>query len=200
MRSHLTPRRGSALSWSGGSTASRCRASSASASSMGGRFRIDASTLDPRPDTETLIEAALALVAGRARRRSSSSISARAAAASSSRCWRSCRGASGVGIDVAWGRLSWRGPMRRSLVSGTVRPSSLPTGSRPSRAVSTWWLPTRLISSAADMAGLSPEVRDHDPEPALDGGPDGLSAYRRIVPGLRKALRPGRFRPVRDRP
>jgi len=47
--------------------------------------------------------------------------------------------------------------------------------------------------SAADMAGLAPEVRDHDPGPALDGGPDGLSAYRRIAPGLRKALRPGGF-------
>ena len=47
--------------------------------------------------------------------------------------------------------------------------------------------------SAADMAALSPEVRDHDPAPALDGGPDGLSAYRRIVRGLRKALRPGGF-------
>jgi release factor glutamine methyltransferase len=47
--------------------------------------------------------------------------------------------------------------------------------------------------SEADMAVLSPEVRDHDPRPALDGGPDGLSAYRRIVPGLRKALRPGGF-------
>jgi release factor glutamine methyltransferase len=43
------------------------------------------------------------------------------------------------------------------------------------------------------MAELAPEVRDHDPGPALDGGPDGLSAYRRIAPGLRKALRPGGF-------
>ncbi|HSB59179.1 MAG TPA: HemK/PrmC family methyltransferase, partial [Methyloceanibacter sp.] len=47
--------------------------------------------------------------------------------------------------------------------------------------------------SVADMAALSPEVRDHDPRAALDGGPDGLSAYRRIVPDLRKALRPGGF-------
>ena len=47
--------------------------------------------------------------------------------------------------------------------------------------------------SAADMAALAPEVRDHDPRTALDGGPDGLSAYRRIVPDLRKALRPGGF-------
>jgi release factor glutamine methyltransferase len=43
------------------------------------------------------------------------------------------------------------------------------------------------------LAALAPEVRDHDPRGALEGGPDGLAAYRRIVPGLRKALRPGGF-------
>jgi len=31
---------------------------------------------------------------------------------------------------------------------------------------------------SADIAGLAPEVRDHDPHAALDGGPDGLDAYR----------------------
>ena len=45
--------------------------------------------------------------------------------------------------------------------------------------------------SAADMAGVGTEVRDHDPRSALDGGPDGLSAYRRIAPHLRRVLRPG---------
>ena len=45
--------------------------------------------------------------------------------------------------------------------------------------------------SAADMAGLSNEVGAHDPRDALDGGPDGLSAYRRIAPRLGKVLRPG---------
>jgi release factor glutamine methyltransferase len=33
---------------------------------------------------------------------------------------------------------------------------------------------------SADIAGLSPEVRRHDPLPALDGGPDGLAFYRHI--------------------
>ncbi|HSQ59422.1 MAG TPA: peptide chain release factor N(5)-glutamine methyltransferase [Acidobacteriota bacterium] len=43
------------------------------------------------------------------------------------------------------------------------------------------YIPTR------DCGGLMPEVRDHDPPGALDGGPDGLGAYRaisRLLPRL----------------
>jgi release factor glutamine methyltransferase len=32
-----------------------------------------------------------------------------------------------------------------------------------------------------DIAALAPDVRDHDPRAALDGGPDGLFAYRAIA-------------------
>jgi release factor glutamine methyltransferase len=32
--------------------------------------------------------------------------------------------------------------------------------------------------TSGELAQLAPEVRDHDPPLALDGGPDGLSAYR----------------------
>lgn len=46
------------------------------------------------------------------------------------------------------------------------------------------------IASAA-LPGLMPEVRDHDPPLALDGGPQGLDAYARIVPDLPRLLRPG---------
>ena len=35
--------------------------------------------------------------------------------------------------------------------------------------------------ASGDIAGLEPEVRDFDPRPALDGGADGLAAYRAIV-------------------
>jgi release factor glutamine methyltransferase len=41
-----------------------------------------------------------------------------------------------------------------------------------------------------DIAGLDPEVRDHDPRLALDGGPDGLQAYRELAPEIRRILKP----------
>ena len=43
---------------------------------------------------------------------------------------------------------------------------------------------------SADIAGLAIEVRDHDPRLALDGGADGLDAYRALVPQAAKLLAP----------
>lgn len=42
-----------------------------------------------------------------------------------------------------------------------------------------------------DLAGLMPEVRDHEPSLALDGDTDGLSFYRRIIGGAGAYLRAG---------
>jgi release factor glutamine methyltransferase len=36
--------------------------------------------------------------------------------------------------------------------------------------------------ASGDLAGLPPDVRDYDPMAALDGGADGLDAYRAILP------------------
>lgn len=41
-----------------------------------------------------------------------------------------------------------------------------------------------------DIAGLSPDVRDHEPRGALDGGPDGLDVIRAIVAGAGRQLKP----------
>ncbi|WP_426029138.1 peptide chain release factor N(5)-glutamine methyltransferase [Brevundimonas sp. TWP2-3-4b2] len=43
---------------------------------------------------------------------------------------------------------------------------------------------------SGDIPGLDPEVREHDPHLALDGGPDGLTAYRELAPEIRRILRP----------
>ncbi len=42
-----------------------------------------------------------------------------------------------------------------------------------------------------DIATLAPEVRDFDPRPALDGGRDGLAAYRAIAADAARLLAPG---------
>jgi len=43
----------------------------------------------------------------------------------------------------------------------------------------------------AELPALDPDVRLFEPASALDGGPDGLAVYRRLVPEAARALRPG---------
>jgi release factor glutamine methyltransferase len=47
------------------------------------------------------------------------------------------------------------------------------------------YIPTR------DIAALAADVRDYDPRAALDGGPDGLAAYRAIAADAGRLLAPG---------
>ena len=42
-----------------------------------------------------------------------------------------------------------------------------------------------------DIAALAADVRDYDPRAALDGGPDGLAAYRAIAADAGRLLAPG---------
>jgi release factor glutamine methyltransferase len=44
---------------------------------------------------------------------------------------------------------------------------------------------------SADIASLASEVRDHDPHAALDGGADGLDAYRALIAQAACVLAPG---------
>ncbi|MEZ5946544.1 MAG: peptide chain release factor N(5)-glutamine methyltransferase [Hyphomonas sp.] len=58
------------------------------------------------------------------------------------------------------------------------------------------WSSADLIMSnppyiaAAEIASLAPEVRAHDPLPALDGGADGLDAYREIISLAARHMKP----------
>lgn len=45
--------------------------------------------------------------------------------------------------------------------------------------------------ASAEIETLDPEVRDHDPRLALDGGEDGLDAYRALAPEISRILKPG---------
>jgi release factor glutamine methyltransferase len=45
--------------------------------------------------------------------------------------------------------------------------------------------------AAGDIPKLMPEVREHDPRRALDGGADGLDAYRLLIPALPRVMNPG---------
>ncbi|MBX7249389.1 MAG: peptide chain release factor N(5)-glutamine methyltransferase [Caulobacteraceae bacterium] len=49
--------------------------------------------------------------------------------------------------------------------------------------------PPYIRSAEIDL--LDPEVRDHEPRLALDGGPDGLEAYRILAPEVMRLLKPG---------
>ena len=42
-----------------------------------------------------------------------------------------------------------------------------------------------------EIETLEPEVRQYEPRAALDGGPDGLSAYRVLAPEILRVLKPG---------
>ena len=45
--------------------------------------------------------------------------------------------------------------------------------------------------ASGDIAALEPEVRDHEPRLALDGGPDGLDAFRALAPQVLRVLKDG---------
>ena len=45
--------------------------------------------------------------------------------------------------------------------------------------------------ATGEIAGLQPEVHQFDPRRALDGGADGLAAYRALTADARRLLAPG---------
>ncbi len=151
---------------------------------------VSPATLIPRPDTETLIEAALAACPQRDSVRrildlgTGTGALLLAALAEFPAAW-------GVGVDLA--------PAAAALAAGNARANGL--AGRAMFLAGCWAAaiagPFDLILSnppyipSDEIAGLMPDVAAYEPRRALDGGPDGLDAYRALLPEMARLLADG---------
>jgi release factor glutamine methyltransferase len=158
----------------------------------GREFMVDPHALDPRPDTETLIEAALSLVdrEGWSDRPLKLLDLGTGTGCILITLLAELPEAHGVGTDISRGALELAAANAQGLgVAGRAR------------FVASDWLdgvegcfdlalsnPPYIAS--AEIAALPKEVARHDPKLALDGGPDGLDAYRRIAARAAQVLAP----------
>jgi release factor glutamine methyltransferase len=145
-------------------------------------FAIGSGTLDPRPDTETLVAAALELVKQRGMSRPLRILDL----GTGSGCilvslLRELPHATGVGVDINRAALALaRG---NALAHGCAGRASFVCTSWADGLASEFDL---VVANppyirTGDLGQLQPEVRLYDPPCALDGGTDGLDAYRQIV-------------------
>jgi release factor glutamine methyltransferase len=163
-------------------------------------LRIDESTLVPRPETETLVEAALAAVDARGKRTQALRIVdlGTGCGAILLALLSELPNALGLGLDISPAALGVAGDNadRLGLVNANFMLCDI-AASRPAPLPELMRGPIDLIVSnppyvaTGDIAGLEPEVRLFDPHAALDGGPDGLTYYRAIAAGAVEWLGPG---------
>lgn len=156
-------------------------------------LQLSADTLVPRPDTETIVEAALeAIDAGPGR--GAPLVIADLGTGSGAillALLSELPQASGIGTDVNLAAL--RTARNNATQLGFADRASFVACDYASALPPSF----DLIASnppyipSADIAGLATEVRDHDPLRALDGGTDGLDAYRIIAPQAEARLKPG---------
>ena len=154
-------------------------------------LQLSAATLVPRPDTETVVELALEMLrAASARSGSADGASPISAPARARSCWRCCRNCRtpGVGTDISVAAL--RTARRNAVQLGLAARAAFVACDYAAALSGQFDL---IVSNppyirSADIAGLSIEVRDHDPLLALDGGADGLDAYRALIPQAARLL------------
>lgn len=152
-------------------------------------FLLSPATLEPRPDTEIVVAAALAGAPDRDQAlrildlgTGSSTILIALLVERPA--------AFGLGIDLA----------PAALATARANAEANGVGGRAAFAAGSWAdaLDARfdlVVSNppyiaGGDIATLAPEVARHDPPVALDGGPDGLAAYREIAAALPRLLAP----------
>lgn len=148
------------------------------------RFDLNAGTLSPRPDTETVVAAALAVLAVASAKNPRILDLGTGTGAILITLLAECRTASGIGIDISEDALAMAAG--NSAQNGVADRASFLCGNWADGIEG----PFDLIVAnppyiaTGEIAGLDREVLLHDPLPALDGGPDGLQAYREIASGV----------------
>jgi release factor glutamine methyltransferase len=159
----------------------------------GREFLLDNHTLDPRPDTETLIEAALDFIARKAWHDAPLRL---LDLGMGTGCilltlLAELPNARGVGIDISNGALAIAAENARRI--GLESRACFIAGDWLDSLTGTYDLilanPPYVATS--EIAGLAREVKDHDPHRALDGGADGLDSYRRIAARVAACMAPG---------
>ncbi|WP_315836806.1 peptide chain release factor N(5)-glutamine methyltransferase [Bradyrhizobium prioriisuperbiae] len=155
-------------------------------------LRLSTTTLVPRPDTETVVEAALEIAnTGEADAIARIADIGTGTGAILLALLSELPTASGVGTDIDMAALETAADNARQLglanrttfihcsyAQALQGPFDLIVSNPP-------YIPSR------EIAGLAIEVRDHDPHRALDGGADGLDAYRALIPQAALLLRTG---------
>ncbi len=160
-------------------------------------FRLGPEVLDPRPDSETLIEAALERMASKQRASEGAKIldlgtGSGALLLSLLMEW---PGASGVGIDISAKALEIAAENARRLGCAdrvVFRPGNwLDDFAEDGSEIFDLVICNPPYIARDEIEDLAPEVALFEPRTALDGGPDGLDPYREIIPGLSRVLGPG---------
>ncbi len=152
-------------------------------------FEVTPDVLVPRPETETLIE----VVTGHLRSRDRCTI---ADLGTGSGCIAvtlaaELGAANVIAVDVSEAALevARRNALRHGAASRVElrRGSWLDPLSAPVDAV----VSNPPYVTSAELAEVPRDVREFEPRLALDGGPDGLDAYRAMLAGLPRRLNPG---------
>ena len=156
-------------------------------------FIVTPAVLVPRPETETVVELALALVDQQGERTRALRIAdlGTGSGALLLALLTELPNAGGIGTDIDAPALAVA--QRNAARLGLAARVAFLRGDYASALQG----PFDLIVSnppyvaSREIEGLAPEVRDHDPPHALDGGTDGLAAYRAIASDAPRLLGPG---------
>jgi len=155
-------------------------------------LKVNAETLLPRPETETVVEAALTAVDCDDRRARALRVAdlGTGSGALLLALLSELPNAFGVGTDISFAALRCARDNAAALGLSTRASFVACDYGRALRGPVDLLVSNPPYVARADIAGLQAEVRDFDPQRALDGGPDGLDGYRAIASHAAPLLAP----------